>query len=104
MVQQQVPLATSHFSAKLKRALITQPEWVNGRLHREQPLQHALRSNNAPLPPNPVRETRGGVPGRSQLPSGAVFACNFTEEPIGLVTSLTWPPSSVCRGLGQQAW
>ena len=47
------------------------------------------------FPPSPVRETREGVPGRPQLPSGAVFACTFTGEPIGLVTSLPWPSSSV---------
>ena len=56
------------------------------------------------FPPSPVGKTRVGVPGRPQLPSGAVFACHITGEPIGLVTSLPWPPSSVCRGWGQQAW
>ena len=54
------------------------------------------------LPPSPVREMREGVPGRSQLPSGAVFSCNLTGELIGLKTSLSWPPSCVCRGYGQQ--
>ena len=56
------------------------------------------------FPPSPVRDAGEGVPGRPQLPSGAVFACNFTGELIGLVTSLPWPFSSVCRGWGQQAW
>ena len=40
------------------------------------------------------------VPGRPQLPSGAVFSCNFTGGPKGAKTSLSWPPSSVCRGSG----
>ena len=53
---------------------------------------------------SPVRETREGVPGRPQFPSGAVFSCNSTAGPIGPKTSLSWPPSSVCRGQGQQAW
>ena len=56
------------------------------------------------FPPNPVRETRQGVPGWPQLPSGAVFSCNLTGEPIGLETSLSWPASGVYRGWGQQAW
>ena len=42
--------------------------------------------------------------GRPEVPSGAVLACNFTAEPIELITSLPWPPCSVCRGWGQQAW
>ena len=50
------------------------------------------------FPPSPVREMREGVPGRPQLPSGAVFSCNLTGEPIGLESSSFWPPSSVCRG------
>ena len=98
MVQHQLPSATSHFSPKLKGALITQTMWVSGRLLRVQPLQHAVRQNIAPLPPSPVSEMRGGLPGSPQLPSGAVFACNFTGEPIRLVTSFTWAPSKVCRG------
>ena len=56
------------------------------------------------FPRSPVRETREGIPDRPQLPSGAVFSCNLTGEPIGLKTSLSWPPSSVCRGWGQEAW
>ena len=40
------------------------------------------------FPPSPVRATRQGVPGRPQLPSGAVFACTFTGKSIGLATSL----------------
>ena len=50
------------------------------------------------FPSSPVRGTREGVPGRPQLPSGAVFSCNFTGEPVGLEISSPWPPSSVCRG------
>ena len=42
MVQQQLPSATSYFSPKLKRALITQSTWVKERLHRVQRLQHAV--------------------------------------------------------------
>ena len=49
------------------------------------------------FPPSPVREMCEGVPGRPKLPSGAVFACNLTGEPTGLVTCLPWPSSSVCR-------
>ena len=56
------------------------------------------------FPPSPVREKREGVPGRRELPSGAVLSCNLTGGPIGLKTSLSWPPSSVSRGWGQQAW
>ena len=56
------------------------------------------------LPPSPVRETGEDVPGRPQLPSSAVFACNLTGEPIGLVACLALPSSSVCRDWGQQAW
>ena len=52
---------------------------------------------------SPVRETREGVPGRPQLPSGAVFSCNLTGVSIGPKTALSWQPSSVCRGWGQQA-
>ena len=29
---------------------------------------------------SPVRETREGVPGRQQLPSGAVFSCFFKKR------------------------
>ena len=50
------------------------------------------------FPPSHVRETREGVPGGQQLPSGAVFCCNLIAGPMGLKTSLSWPPSSVCRG------
>ena len=50
------------------------------------------------FPPSPVRETRGGVPGKPQLLRGAMFASNLTGEPIGLVTCLPWPSSGVCRG------
>ena len=34
------------------------------------------------FPPSPGRETREGVRGRPQLPSGAVFSCNLTGEPL----------------------
>ena len=56
------------------------------------------------FPLSPAKETREGVPGRPQLPSGAVFSCSFTGRPIGPKASLSWPPGSVCRGSGQQAW
>ena len=104
MVQQQLPSANSHFSPKLKRAVITQTNWGSGPLHQVQPLEDAVRSNSATLPQSPVKETRGGVSGRPQLPSGAVCACNLTGGSIGPTLSSPWPPSSVCRGSGQQFW
>ena len=97
MVQQQVPSATSFFSPKLKRAQITQTKWVSGGRLPVQSLVHTVRSNSVPLPPSPVRQTHEGITGRPPLPSGAVFARNLTGEPIGLVTSLLWSASSVCR-------
>ena len=75
MVRKQLPSAISHFSPKLKRALVTQSKWVNGRLHHVQPLLHAVRPNSARLTPGPVRETPEDIPVRPQLPRGAVFAC-----------------------------
>ena len=49
------------------------------------------------FPLSPVRETREGVPGRTQLPSGAVFSCYITGGSIGPKTCLSWTPRSVCR-------
>ena len=102
MVQQQLPSVTSHFSPMLKRAQITQAtNCASARSGGDS--QTSSSSTLCTLiehsfPPSPVRETREGVPGRPQLPSGAVFACNFTGKPIGLVTSSPWPPSSVFGG------
>ena len=56
------------------------------------------------FPPSIVRRTREGVPGRPQLPSGALVACNFTGQPIGLMTSVQLQCSSVCESYGQRAW
>ena len=44
-----------------------------------------------------VRETRGGLRVRPQLPSGSVFACSFTGQPLGPQRLWSTRPRSVCR-------
>ena len=42
------------------------------------------------FPASPVSETREGITGWPQLPSGAVFSCNFIGEPVGLESFSAW--------------
>ena len=102
MVQQQLPSATFHFSTTLKRAQIMQTNGSVNDFFRDD--HYYTLCTRHSFAPSPVREKREGVPGRPQLASGAVFPCNLTGEPIGLVTCLPWPSSSVCSGWGQQGW
>ena len=105
MVQEQLPSATSLSSPMLKRAQITQTTTcASASSGGDSPTSSSSTLCTLMehfFPPSPVREAR--FPGRPQLLSSAVFACNFTGEPVGVVTSLPWPPSSVCGAEGQQA-
>ena len=93
LVQQQLPSATSHFSAQADKGADHTSVYD---FFMDNPY-YTLCTRHS-FPQSPVRETREGVPGRPQLPSGAVFSCNLAGDPIGLETSLSWPSSSLCRG------
>ena len=81
-MQQQLPSATSDFLPMLKRAQITQTTYCASSSSTLCTLiEHSF-------PPSRVRETCEAVPGRPQLPSGAVFACHFTGEPIAALDLL----------------
>ena len=95
-MQQQLPSATFHFSAKAKKGAAHKNKFIFTNIFMDNPY-YTLCTRHS-FPPSPVRETREGFPGRRQLPSGAVFSCNLTGETIGLETSSTWTPSSSCRG------
>ena len=62
MLQQQLPLATSYFSPKLKRAQITQTKSFSERLLRGQPLLHAVHADRALLPSKPCQGNARGRP------------------------------------------
>ena len=97
-MQQQLPSAASHFSAQPKKGTDHTNKLGQNDFFMDNPYYTLCTQIEHSFPPSPVTETREGGRGRPQLPSGAVFACSFTGEPIGLVTSSLWPFSSVCRG------
>ena len=97
VVQQQLPSATSllFFAYAKKGGDHTNQIWSMNDFFMDRPYYTLCTQHS--FPPSPVKKTCEGVPGRPQLPSGAVISCNLTEAPIGLETSLSWPPSSLCR-------
>ena len=97
MVQQQLPSATSHFSPQVEKGADQTHKVGQRTTSSSTTLTTRCAPKQCTSPSEPCQEIAPGHPGRPQLPSGALFAWNFTGEQTGLVTCLTWRSSSVCR-------
>ena len=94
-MRQQLPSETFHFCAQAKKGADKhKPIGSVNDIFMHNPYYTLCTPHS--LPPSPVSEPREGVTGRPQLPSGTVFSCYLTGEPMRLKTSLSWPLSSMC--------